>query len=448
MKRIFAILLLSLLIACVPTPEEEPIVNRSDAYENIDMVTADGPQSVLGDEAEPKGGVRIDEEYTTPRGVPVTIHANVTAPNDTNIPIVRVQPCTFTRERILDWIAILAPDAALCEQPKDQFSREYYAECVKNTQEAIETNSDPSQTEYLQETLEYYIEAYNKAKPESEIDRDKLFDVGKIEKQKSFVIVLRKDGETVGSIMVTKEDSDDFPRYVFEYIPGQRRAYTGDVDGGDAKAEQMTFSEQSAIDRATTFLNMLGITEMRHAYTEIMFRHDTTINRIDQTPGAYRLFFTRTVNGMPKPFYWIKAWTFGYSESDKQTYKPVWTPEYIDITVDAEGITSFRWQNPVEIIETVNENVQVISFDEARASFDTYIDILRSAGDYISGNSTIEITDIVFGYEFIPVRDSLSVFDMVPCWFFLGYDGESRTLHTRGAQLILNATDGKIPQSE
>ncbi|MBQ5361128.1 MAG: hypothetical protein IIU47_08820, partial [Lachnospiraceae bacterium] len=87
--------------------------------------------------------------------------------------------------------------------------------------------------------------------------------------------------------------------------------------------------------------------------------------------------------------------------------------EYIDITVDAEGITSFRWQNPVELVETVSENVQVVSFDEARKGFDTYIDILRSAGNYIGGNSTIEITDIVFGYEFIPVRDSLSVFDMV-----------------------------------
>lgn len=448
MKRMMVILLLSLLIACVPTPEEEPIVNRSDAYENTDTITADGPQSVLGGETEHEGGLRIDEEYTTPRGVPVTIHANVTAPEPGSIPILRVRPCTFPRERILAWIDALAPDATLCEQPKDPFSREYYAECVRQTQEAIEANTDASQTDYLQGTLEYYIEAYNKAKPESEIDRDKPFDFSKLDQKKSFSIVLRRDGETVGGVQVISESSDDFPRYVFEYVSGQRRSYTGDVDAGDVRTEQMSFSEQSAVEQATALLERLGITEMRHAYTEIMFRHNETVNRIDQTPGAYRLFFTRTVNGMPKPFYWIKAWTFGYSESDKQAYRPVWTPEYIDITVDAEGITSFRWQNPVEIVETVSENVQVVSFDEARKSFDTYIDILRSAGNYIGGNSTIEITDIVFGYDFFAVKDSLTEFDMIPCWFFLGYDSESKTLHTRGAQLILNATDGKLPLSE
>lgn len=53
MKRfILSMPILCLLAGCVPTPEEEPIVNRSDAYENIDTVTADGPQSVLGGEAK------------------------------------------------------------------------------------------------------------------------------------------------------------------------------------------------------------------------------------------------------------------------------------------------------------------------------------------------------------------------------------------------------------
>lgn len=448
MKRILSLLLLLCLAACVPTPDKEPIINRTDAYENIETVTVDGPQNVFGDVNEQTGIPHIDAEYTTPRGVPVSIHANVTIPAETNIPILRVQPCTFSKEQILEWIGILAPDAMLCEQPKDPFSREYYADRIREEQEAIEQTTDPNELEYHRETLDYYVEAYNKAKPESEIDRDKPFDLSKLDQKKSFSIVLRRDGETVGGVQVISESSDDFPRYVFEYVSGQRRSYTGDVDVGDVRTEQMSFSEQSAVEQATALLERLGITEMRHAYTEIMFRHNETVNRIDQTPGAYRLFFTRTVNGMPKPFYWIKAWTFGYSESDKQAYRPVWTPEYIDITVDAEGITSFRWQNPVEIVEIVSENVQVVSFDEARKSFDTYIDILRSAGNYIGGNSTIEITDIVFGYDFFAVKDSLTEFDMIPCWFFLGYDSESKTLHTRGAQLIINAIDGKIPQSD
>ena len=47
MKRMMVILLLSLLIACVPTPEEEPIVNRSDAYENTDTITAENNRKAL-----------------------------------------------------------------------------------------------------------------------------------------------------------------------------------------------------------------------------------------------------------------------------------------------------------------------------------------------------------------------------------------------------------------
>ena len=154
MKRIIPVLLsLCLFLACVPTPEEEPIINRTDAYENVGAATADGPQNVTGEANEPSGGLRIDEEYTTPRGVPVKIHADVTAPMPGNIPIVRVETCTFSKEQILAWIDVLAEGASLCEQPKDPFSREYYAGCVKNTQEAIEGETDPNELDYLEDHL-------------------------------------------------------------------------------------------------------------------------------------------------------------------------------------------------------------------------------------------------------------------------------------------------------
>ena len=447
MKRILSLLLLLCLAACVPTPDKEPIINRTDAYENIETVTVDGPQNVFGDVNEQTDIPHIDAEYTTPRGVPVSIHADVTIPAETNIPILRVQPCTFSKEQILEWIGILAPDAMLCEQPQDPFSREYYADRIREEQEAIEQTTDPNELEYHRETLDYYVEAYNKAKPESEIDRDKPFDPDRIGKKNYITIILRKDGETVGSVAITKEADDDFPRYVFEYAPAGSNNYTGDVDICDPKAELMPFSEAEAVETAYAFLERLGISKMQHTYSEIMFRYNDAAT-IAETPGAYRLFFTRTVNGMPRPHYWIKSWQLGYSESDKQAYRPVWTPEYIDILVDARGVQRFRWQNPVEIVETVSENVQVISLDEARKSFDTYIDILRAAGDYVDGNAPIEITEIIFGYEFLPVKDSLDVFDLVPCWFFMGYDAESKLFRQRGAQLIINAIDGKIPQSD
>ncbi len=444
MKRICIFILFALMIftACQPTPEVEPIINRTDDYEDKKTMTVEGPQSVMGEE---QGELRIDEEYTTPRGVPITIHATVAAPEEATVPILRVQTKRFTKEQILHWIDVLGEGAVLCEQPKDPFSREYYAECIQREQEAIERETDEKKIEEYRETLEFYRNAYNKAKPESEIDRDRPFDIGKIEEKNNFSIVLRKEGETVGTVIVTDYD-DDVSRYVFEYVPaGPRRTYTGDLPLSDPSTSSMTFTERDAIEEAIAFMERLGIPDMEHAYTEIMFRYEGT--RIDGRPEAYRLFFTRTVDGIPKPFYWIKTWQLGYQEQDRQEYRPAWTPEYIDITVDAEGITDFRWQNPVEIVETVNENVAVVPFDQARQAFDSYMDILRSAGDYMDGDATVEITDILFGYDFFPVKDSLCTFDMVPCWFFLGYDKESRLMHTRGAQLILNAVDGKLPIS-
>lgn len=148
MKRILSLLLLLCLAACVPTPDKEPIINRTDAYENIETVTVDGPQNVFGDVNEQTGIPHIDAEYATPRGVPVSIHADVTIPAETNIPILRVQPCTFSKEQILEWIGILAPDAMLCEQPKDPFPREYYADRIREEQEAIEQTTDPNELEY------------------------------------------------------------------------------------------------------------------------------------------------------------------------------------------------------------------------------------------------------------------------------------------------------------
>lgn len=446
MKHIFSFLACCMILmasACQPTPEAEPIIDRTDAYENIQPITVEEPQNVIGNG---QTALRIDEEYTTARGVPVTIHGNVTAPSETSIPIVRVQTCRFSRDQILKWISVLGDGASLCEQPKDSFSREYYAECIRREQEALETETDLSKVEGHKGSLQFYIEAYDSAKPENEIDRDRPFDVANLDTKKNFTIVLRKDGKTVGTVAVTEASADGIPRCVFEYVPGvARREYTGDVDISHPDAAYISFSESDAIHEAAAFLERLGISHMEHAYSEIMYRYQGT--SIDSRPSAYRLFFTRTVNGMPKPFYWIRAWEIGHGGSGQQAYKPTWTPEYIDIIVDAEGVADFRWQDPVEVVEVVNENVQAISFDEAHKAFDAYIDILRSAGQYIGGDPTIEITDILFGYDFFPVRDSLITFDMVPCWFFMGYDEESKLFHTRGAQLILNAVDGKLPVS-
>lgn len=127
------------------------------------------------------------------------------------------------------------------------------------------------------------------------------------------------------------------------------------------------------------------------------------------------------------------------------------------LIVNENGVVSFRWQNPVEIVDVENESVPIISFEEAKDAFIESMRLVLTGTDYLENmeedlesgameSNEIHITKVVLANEFFPVKDTLDKYELKPCWLFFGYDGVlgqmSRDVPT--CEMILDASTGAI----
>ncbi|MBQ5986584.1 MAG: hypothetical protein IJL59_04920, partial [Clostridia bacterium] len=127
MKK-FGLLLLSLfllLTACVPTPEEEAVVQKDQEQMLIDAAKTDERMEIvdlyerLGAPKEFKANLSATEGR-----LKVTVDAKVILP-DGELPIIRVEPVAFSRSDALTYADILLPPGSefvewvCCDDPTD-----------------------------------------------------------------------------------------------------------------------------------------------------------------------------------------------------------------------------------------------------------------------------------------------------------------------------------------
>ena len=86
-----------------------------------------------------------------------------------------------------------------------------------------------------------------------------------------------------------------------------------------------------------------------------------------------------------------------------------------------DGILScFEFQSQAEVVETVNENYDMLTFSEAITHLKTLMEE-GSCMDWTAGVSgSVEVTSAQFGYARIPIGDGTGDFLLVPAYFFFG----------------------------
>ncbi len=138
MKRILAILLLSLLIACVPTPEEEAIVQKDQGQMLFHASKADERMEII-DLYERLGAPKeYKANLSAINGrLKVIVDAKVIMPED-ELPVVRVMPVDFTLEQILAFAGELMPKDAKYVDFDAGRSKGYYNSLIQNLQWAID----------------------------------------------------------------------------------------------------------------------------------------------------------------------------------------------------------------------------------------------------------------------------------------------------------------------
>ena len=193
--KMMAIVLTSLLLftcfttACQPTPEEDVIVNKADAEENI----------VENEEGDSLSGYEVPEHWTETvekEDVTINIDADISLPSEGSISVTRYTPLIYTQEDTDNFVAYFAGDKKLYLYPT-VFTKEDYQEMlveakrgtlvdgeyvvtegseeyVKQLEELIETAPTDSSKQYTDATLTYDIDI--NATPETQ---DEIIEGGK-----------------------------------------------------------------------------------------------------------------------------------------------------------------------------------------------------------------------------------------------------------------------------
>ncbi|MBN2879638.1 MAG: hypothetical protein JXN65_08415 [Clostridia bacterium] len=207
----------------------------------------------------------------------------------------------------------------------------------------------------------------------------------------------------------------------------------------------------------TTLANMSKLDQNWLAPFSMALGKDGYGNR-DQ---CYVYYFTRTYNGIPQ-LYAPEASNHNRSDSEQggylyeqkwdYAYSMKWPAEYIMVAVDDTGIIEFWGYSPTEIASVINDNVEMLSFEDIFEQFKKTINYTSVWTTSITEQLDIEITDINFGMVRTPRKDNPKEYYMVPAWQFSGskYTYTSKVAggmteeETGKTFLVLNAIDGSI----
>ena len=215
-------------------------------------------------------------------------------------------------------------------------------------------------------------------------------------------------------------------------------AYPGEPKGTTLQNVKLTQAEAEAMAQA--FLEQAGLTYLGLAEAEkARILQDITFETLSE---GWQLIYVRSDGGCIPVYYYNQQTGYLYQRSED--YAPRWYPEALRLYVDENGIQSFEWSRPLEIVETMNENVLLLEFDEIREQITQaiahgYAYMSEKMGG--SGNYAVTVNRIVLTNVLVPMRDTVEYQMLVPAWLVF-YQQQMGAAEPLTAFIAVNAVDG------
>lgn len=445
MKRIFAILLLSLLIACVPTPEEEAVVQKDQGQMLFHASKADERMEII-DLYERLGAPKeYKANLSAINGrLKVIVDAKVIMPED-ELPVVRVMPVDFTLEQILAFAGELMPKDAKYVDFDAGRSKGYYNSLIQNLQWAIDHWDQGGQDIYLdfdsvedakRSFSELLMQQSNAPESLPEIDPQTIPCNGEYPMNGTCRLIATKDNETFSMIHVNNF-SKEYGTTSLEYVRDQYYNYFV----SDGRAHQDAPPSTEIKETVFQLIDKLPIDgfDCSAVFPAVYFG-----NRNDKIP-CYHFVFTRSINRVSETATDIEVVVEAY---DKQ-----WGYEMIHVIADENGVAAFKYANPYAVSDIVVEKTNLSSFDDILEVFNKRITVYHN--NLIDGTrdalqKEYNITNIRLGLVSIKEENTDSGL-LVPAWDFLGFErywenGNESLSYTNELHsfLTINAIDGSI----
>ena len=449
--------------ACQPTPEEVVVTNKADINleENIQK-TAMPPEAATQVAEETAEKWTYEKKYDSGNHLiadAVMVHTDVD-----KLPVLSVAPKMFEGGDQLETITdIFCPDATVYDQG-DQLTKSQLERSIMDVKEEMfrvendmlpfEGAKEPIPEDHkesflsgLHAAIEYYEEQLKTAPDDSELKEAsyQLVDYG-TDGQQSNMLATANDAslsidfvngppERIGSgfyFQSNKLMSENIATFDKFVIPD---ALEGDAEYIKSKVQ---------IDQC---VNAMGINYM-------------SLSAVSKGENSYSFYYTRDFNGLQETYINDHIGTT-ITGVDFGPMIYLWKPEYLWFEVQNGEIVKATWNNPSEIINVDNENVQTKPWEEIQEIFKNQMDFLMSptpiksddpsTATFFLEKTDVHINRVELGLTKLLMKDSQDDYKLIPTWSFLGYQTSASRPTQEGLNiggevcyLTINAIDGTV----
>ena len=451
MKRLIVLLLLCLLAACVPTPEEDFVVNKADgmledvihassAPASSDLMTFDPSAPPAGGEPQPSKIPMQTIAWTDSFSIAaamdrldVTVDADVQTPESGTAPVYRFDfaPPDPASASALVSLFLGVGRVYLAERTKTKsFYRAEMERIVSEKEREPDERSREEWDRLLQQASQAYADAPEDVSP------------------------VLWDGGFDGAFDLMAEKTDGTYRYL---SANERSILYADaietpntVPGHNPKSAPETQEERDAYDLAMRALSSLHIdAELAALYpTDAMIRAFGT-RMID----GYFLYFYPKYGGLPATLDASSRTFHGFDNAEEAAggassvdYTMPYEPETIEFLISNGEIVRFRYMRPAHILRTENEAAQILPFSKVQELFNSYIGktTFVQKGEPL----TLHVHTVRLTMQRCPIENSTTEFYLLPAWEFLASvdSGNASTDEDLKNVCVLriNALDGSI----
>ena len=388
MKRIIILcLILSLLLACVPTPETEPIAQKdSDVQNAVSFTSLSIPKHITAD--------AVDLGIAN-----LSVDADIILPDNAVYGVSEVREGRFDRATVTKLLEYFADGRQLYLHWEDN-KAEIYQEL-----QGFETIADEAnETDMM--LLQYLREAFENAPMEVE--------------HVPFALESVSPSETLCSLYAVGENNKSFLSYTdTQFIYNRDRTLDvtaeSEIYAGDP-LERLTprISREDAEKAARDMIDALHIDHVGLLTDQVegcaFFRLNRTVE------WGYRFLFTPLIGNIPCGH--SDSWTV--IESVPPSVGAPWPDEWIEIYVGQDGVMKFAWSNPASYSEPDARDA-FVPFDKMLKLFENQLLYMYAAQETdvkgiseVSKPITIDQIRLVRGT--IQKKDDRSVGLNVPLW--------------------------------
>ena len=432
-------LMTTMVVACQPTPDEEVIVNRAEG--TLEQAICATPEKPYQYEAPDHW-----EETMAVRDHSIMIDADVEVPDTDEFPTYTLRKSYFDRQTCIDTLTAVYGEAAMLRE--QLYSYDEVLTDLQNVEKGMLTGFDEDTGELIWQPYEgQEEEAAELRQLLTELDANDTF-VPLATSNLDFPVIDRviqfEDGQKA-YIYCT----DSFFRIKRDRsfnIQLENWVLQGDATPGEQghSLENIQISEQDAIANGNQAIKRLGLDDNMALASSRRARATESYTYRVIGEGYLLTYVPTPVGAIPFDYRNYTDSNVLFFTQKQDAYAEYLPQEWIEIFVTEDGVLSFAWGDPKEIVNTANSNVKLLAFDQIQQSIRNLITYGISGYEQVANDDfgALLISRITLGASIQQVPDQGDEAFLVPTWMVTLTTETDQSQNIDLAVLMINALDG------